>query len=110
MSKQISVCLKTMDALFIDSINPFANNKFWILPNQKSLQMTILGLGKMAESSQKGRKHCGERRNCSFREISPFSSVFKGLLLQTSNNQGLFGKGLTYREAKVPEQDQTAHL
>ena len=34
----------------------------------------------MEESSFKGRKHCGKRRNCSLRAISPFPVVFsKGL-------------------------------
>ena len=42
-----------------------------------------------------GRKHCGKRRNCSLRAISPFPPVFsKKLVLQTPKNQGLFGKGL----------------
>ena len=46
-----------------------------------------------------GRKHCGKRRNCSLRAISPFPhSVFKRLVLQTRKNQGLFGKGLNYIE------------
>ena len=40
------------------------------------------------------RKHCGKRRNCSLRAISPFLTVFKRLVLQTRKNQGLFGKGL----------------
>ena len=31
---------------------------------------------KMAESSPKGKKHCGKRRNCSLRAISPFPTVF----------------------------------
>ena len=26
--------------------------------------------------SKKGRKHCGKRRNCSLRAISPFPTVF----------------------------------
>ena len=30
----------------------------------------------MAETSQKGRKHCGKRRYCSLRAISPFPTVF----------------------------------
>ena len=42
---------------------------------------------------QMGRKHCGKRRNCSLRAVSPFPSVFKRLL-QTRKNQGLFGKWL----------------
>ena len=51
-------------------INPFPNDKFWTLPIQKSLQTTILNLVEIAE------KHCGERRNCSLRAISPFPTVF----------------------------------
>ena len=32
---------------------------------------------------QTGRKHCGKRRNCSLRAISPFPTVFsKGLFLR----------------------------
>ena len=42
-----------------------------------------------------GRKHCGKRRNCSSRAISPFPTVFfNRLVLHTRKNQGLFGKGL----------------
>ena len=36
------------------------------------------------------KKHCGNRRNCSLRVISPFLTVF-------SKEQGLLEKGLTYR-------------
>ena len=32
-----------------------------------------------------GRKHCGKRRNCSLRAISPFSTVF---------SKGLFPRGI----------------
>ena len=39
-------------------------------------------------------ENTGKRRNCSLREISPFSTVFKRLVLQTHKNQGLFKKGL----------------
>ena len=58
------------------------------------------------EDLKTGRKHCGKRRNCSLRAISPFPTlfvtsnfsfshiVFKRLVLQTRKNQGLFGKGL----------------
>ena len=34
---------------------------------------------------QMGRKHCGKRRNCSFRAISPFPTVF---------SNGLFPRGV----------------
>ena len=44
---------------------------------------------------QKGRKHCGKRRYCLLREISPFPTVFSKHLYSTHmKNQGLFGKGL----------------
>ena len=46
-----------------------------------------------------GRKHCGKRRNCSLRAISPFPTVFSRLLLQTHKNQDLFGKGLNGENA-----------
>ena len=45
---------------------------------------------------QTGRKHCGKRRNCSLQAISPFSTVFNSVILETRKNQGLFGKGLTH--------------
>ena len=45
--------------------------------------------------SKRVKKHYGKRRNCSLRAIPPFShSVFKRLVLQTCENQDLFGKGL----------------
>ena len=47
------------------------------------------------KSIQMGRKHCGKRRNCSLRAISPFPTVFSRLILQTRKNPGLFVKGLT---------------
>ena len=38
---------------FFFSLSPFPNDKFWSLPNSKTLQMTILNLMKIAESSPK---------------------------------------------------------
>ena len=49
----------------------------------------------MVESSLKGRKQCGKRRNCE--QISPFPRVFSktlSLVTQTRKNKGLFGEGL----------------
>ena len=46
----------------------------------------------------------GKRRNCSIRAISPFShSVFKRPVLQTSENQGLFGRGLKENVKRVSQ-------
>ena len=74
---------------------PFPNEKFWTLPNWRSLQTTILNLMKMAGRSPKGWKTLGEMEKLLV--TSNFSltySVFKRLVLRTSKNQGLFGKGL----------------
>ena len=42
-----------------------------------------------------GRKHCGKRRNCSLRAISPFPTVFsKRLVSQGRQKMSLCGNGL----------------
>ena len=40
----------------IGTLDPFPNDKFWTLPDRKSLQTTISNLMKMTESSPKGWK------------------------------------------------------
>ena len=45
---------------------------------------------------QTGRKHCGKRRNCSLRAISPFPSVFKRLVSQGRKKVSLCGNGLIW--------------
>ena len=69
--------------------------------------MTILDSSKLKEFpdddfkfNENGRKffkqvekHCGKRRNCSLRAISPFSPQ---CFQKTCTNQGLFGKGLRF--------------
>ena len=43
-----------------------------------------------------GRKHCGKRRNCSLRAISPFPTVFsKRLVSQGRQKVSLCGNGLS---------------
>ena len=40
------------------------------------------------------RKHCGKRRNCSLRAISPFPTVFsKGLYCRHVKTRACLGKG-----------------
>ena len=75
------------------TINPFPNDR-QILDSSKPKESADDNF-KFDENVQTGRKHCGKRRNCSLRAISPFPTVFfKGLVLQTCKNQDLFGKGL----------------
>ena len=44
----------------------------------------------MSRVLEKGRKHCGKKRNCSLRAIFPFLTVFfKRPVLQIHEKQGL---------------------
>ena len=46
------------------------------------------------EVLQKGRKHCGKRRNCSLQAISPFPTVFsKDLYCRHVKTRACLGKG-----------------
>ena len=45
--------LSTTEITIFVTFNPFPNDKFWTIPNWKSLQTIILNLMKMAESSLK---------------------------------------------------------
>ena len=47
------------------------------------------------------RKHCGKRRNCSFRAISSFPTMFfKSCMLLMCLNEYLWSEGLTIRKKK----------
>ena len=47
---------------------------------------------------QKGRKHCGKRRNCTLRAISPFPTVFsKDLYCRRVKTRACLGKGWNMR-------------
>ena len=75
-------------------VNPFPNYKFFTLPNWKTLQMTITSLMKMAESYPTARKHCGKRRKCYLRAISPFPTVFsKDFHCRHIKTRACLGKG-----------------
>ena len=50
---------------------------------------------------QMGRKHCGKRRDCSLRAISPFSqNVFKENVLQSLKYRACLRKSLVTKAAK----------
>ena len=88
-------CFQTL--VEIQMFNPFPNDKFETFPNWKSLQMTILSLMKMMESSPNGWKTLWEKEKLLVTSNFSLScSVFKRLVLQTRKNQGLFGKGLSH--------------
>ena len=52
-------------------------------------------------------ENTGKRRNCSLRAISPFPTMISRLVLQTRENQGLFGKGLTNDKILDPSKFKT---
>ena len=53
--------------------------------------------------SEKGRKHCGERRNCLLRAISPFPTVFsKDLYCRHIKTRACLENGLTHSHTMTP--------
>ena len=75
------------------SLNPFPNDKFLIqLKKFADDNFKFDETGR--KSIQTGRKHCGKRRNCSLRAISPFSTVFsKDLHCRRVKTRACLGKG-----------------
>ena len=77
------------------NINPFPSRQILDSSKLKEFADDNFKFDETGRNSiQIGIKHCGKRRNCSLRAISPFPSVYKRHALQTRKNQGLFGEGL----------------
>ena len=66
-------------------INPLPDDKFRLFQNERVCRRQFQIWWKWKEVIQTGRKHCGKRRNCSLRAISPFPTVFL---------KGLFSRGV----------------
>ena len=62
----------------------------------------------MAEFFLEGGKHCGKRRNCSYRAISPFPTVFsKDLPCISIKTQACLRKGKSFFHLKSFTENQT---
>ena len=90
---QFSVCqtiVQSHDSLSCLALSQTTNFR---MQNWKSKQTKILDLPKTAESSLKGRKHCGKMRNCLSQAISPFPTVFsKDLYFRQIKTRACLGK------------------
>ena len=68
--------------------------KFRLFQTQRLCRRQFQIWWKWQEVLQMGIKHCGKRRNCSLRAISPFPSVFsKDLYCRRVKTRACFGKG-----------------
>ena len=74
--------------------NPFPNDKFRLFHTERVCKRRFqIGL-KWQKVLQTGRKHCGKKRNCSLRAISPFPTVFsKDLYCRPVKTMACLGKG-----------------
>ena len=63
----------------------FQTTNFRLVQIERLCRRHFKILRKWQKVIQTGRKHCGKRRNCSSRAISPFSTVF---------SKGLFPRGV----------------
>ena len=80
---------------FLRVINPLPDDKFWILPNWNWVcRRQFWILWKWQKVIQTVRKHCGKRRNCLLRAISPFPTVFsKDFYYRLVKTRACLGKG-----------------
>ena len=66
---------------------------------------------KWQKVNQTGRKHCGKRRNCSLRAISPFPTVFsKGLFPRGVNRRHCVGMGILLHNIFYLLENNFGHL
>ena len=65
-----------------------------IAHNKGFLSIFCIAPGPLYSNFPKGRKHCGKRRNCSLRAISPFPIVFSNdLYSRQVKTRVCLGKG-----------------
>ena len=86
--------LRVKSLLFRKGLTLSQTTNFRLFQLERDSRRQFQILYKWQKVAKTGRKHCGKRRNCSLRAISPFPSVFKRIVLLTCKNLGLFGKGL----------------
>ena len=85
-------CWRQCNGTFNQSIfNPFPNNNFC---TERVCRRQFWIWWKWQKVLLKDWKHCGKRRNCSFRAISPFPTVFsKDLYCKHVKTKACLGKG-----------------
>ena len=96
---------QTMERLNFEALYFFISFKNVIYPFPKRQILEASKLKQFADDNfkfeetgrktiQMGRKHCGKRRNCSLRAISPFPTVFsKDMYCRHVKTRGCLGKG-----------------
>ena len=78
-----------------DSVfNPFPNEKFRLFKIESVCRRQFQIWWEWQKVPQMGRKHCGKRKNCLLRAISPFSTVFsKDSYCRHVKTRACLGKG-----------------
>ena len=75
-------------------LNPFPNYKFWLFQTERVCRRQFWTWWKWQKVCQMGRKHCGKRRNCLLRAISPFPTEFsKDFYCRHIKTRACLGKG-----------------
>ena len=77
-----------------ECFNPFPNENFRFSLTERDCRRQFWIWRKWQKVHQKSRKHCGKRRNCLLRAISPFPIVFsKDLYCRHIKTRASLGKG-----------------
>ena len=78
----------------IEYLTHYQTTNFRLFQTERVCRRQIQICRKWQKVIQTGRKHCGKRRNCSLRAISPFPTVFsKGLFPRGVNRRHCVGMG-----------------
>ena len=93
-------CQKTVRIYLYLTLSQTTN--FGLFQTERVCRRQFQILRKWQKVIQTGRKHCGKRRNCSLRAISPFPQCFKRLVSQGRQKVSLCGNGLK----RVTQKDQ----
>ena len=97
--QNMSTNKKAIQTFYVLTLSQTTN--FRLFQTERVCRRQFQICGKWQKALQTGRKHCGKRRNCSLRAISPFPTVFSKTCPADTNNQGLFGKGLKDRHVTL---------
>ena len=94
---------------FFQQLTHFQTTNFRLFQTERVCRWQFQIWRRRQRVIQMGRKHCGKRRNCSLRAISPFPTVFsKGLFPRGVKRCHCVGMG--YWESNILLIDEIIHL
>ena len=96
LSAYVYILDQSKISIFVNELTLSQTTNFTLFQTERVCRRQFQIWRRWQKVIQTDRKHCGKRRNCSSRAISPFShSVFKRLVSQGRQKVSLCGNGLS---------------